>query len=73
MISATEKEANKPVVNTCTTPTSKPTSKQHKGIMGMFSSKVATKSAEQSKEVKMEQTDDPSPVSEQSGHTRLKT
>ncbi|KAK2827319.1 hypothetical protein Q7C36_018245 [Tachysurus vachellii] len=57
---ATDKEANKPVVNNCTAPVSKPTSKQPKGIMGMFSSKNSPKSEEQSSEVKVEQTDDPS-------------
>lgn len=64
MSAATDKEANKPVINNYTAPASKPTSKQPKGIMGMFSSKAAPKSAEQNKEVKMEQTDEPSPVSE---------
>ncbi|MCJ8740858.1 hypothetical protein PDJAM_G00063880 [Pangasius djambal] len=63
---ATDKEANKPVINNYTAPASKPaskpTSKQPKGIMGMFSSKAAPKGEEQSREVKMEQTDDPSPV-----------
>ncbi|XP_027016760.2 DNA polymerase delta subunit 3 [Tachysurus fulvidraco] len=57
---ATDKEATKPVVNNCTAPVSKPTSKQPKGIMGMFSSKNSTKSEEQSSEVKVEQTDEPS-------------
>lgn len=61
---ATDKEVNKPVVTNYTVPASKPTSKRPKGIMGMFSSKAAPKSDEQSREVKMEQTDDPSPVSE---------
>lgn len=51
-------EASKPVVNN-TAPASKPTSKQAKGIMGMFASKPAPKSEEQSKEVKMEQVDVP--------------
>lgn len=69
MSTATAKEANKPVVNNYTAPASKPTSKQPKGIMGMFSSKAAPKSEEQSREVKIEQIDDPSPVSEQSTHS----
>ncbi|KAM9451669.1 DNA polymerase delta subunit 3 isoform 2-T2 [Clarias gariepinus] len=51
-------EASKPVVNN-TAPASKPTSKQAKGIMGMFASKPAPKSEEQSKEVKMEQAEGP--------------
>ncbi|KAF5889845.1 DNA polymerase delta subunit 3 isoform X2, partial [Clarias magur] len=51
-------EASKPVVNNIA-PASKPTSKQPKGIMGMFSSKAAPKSEEQNKEVKMEQVDVP--------------
>ncbi|XP_026794249.3 DNA polymerase delta subunit 3 isoform X1 [Pangasianodon hypophthalmus] len=62
MSTAADKEATKPVINNYTAPASKPTSKQPKGIMGMFSSKVAPKGEEQSKEVKMEQTDDPSPA-----------
>lgn len=66
MSTATEKEANKPVIKNYTAPASKPTSKQPKGIMGLFSNKAAPKSEEQSREVKLEQTDDPSPVSEQS-------
>lgn len=63
---ATDKEANKPVVNNYTAPAPKPTSKQPKGIMGMFSSKAAPKSEEQSKEVKKEQIDNPPSVSNQS-------
>lgn len=66
MSTATDKEANKPVVNNYTAPASKSTSKQPKGIMGMFSSKTAPKSEAQNKEVKVEQIDDPSPVNEQS-------
>ncbi|XP_017349085.1 DNA polymerase delta subunit 3 isoform X1 [Ictalurus punctatus] len=62
MSTATDKEANKPVVNNYTAPASKPTSKQPKGIMGMFANKAAPKSEEQSREVKMEQADDPSPA-----------
>lgn len=73
MSTATDKEANKPVVNNYTAPASKPTSKQPKGIMGMFANKATPKSEEQSREVKMEQADDPSPVSEQFRHTHLKT
>lgn len=61
--STSDKEANKPAANNYTAPTPKPTTKQPKGIMGMFSSKSAPKSEEQSKEVKMEHTDEPSPVS----------
>ncbi|KAG7321129.1 hypothetical protein KOW79_015544 [Hemibagrus wyckioides] len=62
MSTASDKEANKPVVNNYTAPASKSTSKQPKGIMGMFSSKTAPKSEAQSKEVKVEQIDDPSPA-----------
>ncbi|KAK3555308.1 hypothetical protein QTP86_014901 [Hemibagrus guttatus] len=60
MSTAPAQEANKPVVNNYTAPASKSTSKQPKGIMGMFSSKTTPKSEEQSKEVKVEQIHDPS-------------
>lgn len=60
---STDKEANKPATNNYTAPTSKAATKQPKGIMGMFSSKAAPKSEEQSKEVKMEHTDEASHVS----------
>ncbi|TSL04230.1 DNA polymerase delta subunit 3 [Bagarius yarrelli] len=60
MTTATDKEANKPVINNYTA--SKPTSKQPKGIMGMFSSKAAPKIEEQNTEVKMERMEDSSAV-----------
>ncbi|KAI5096554.1 DNA polymerase delta subunit 3 [Silurus meridionalis] len=62
MSTSTDKEVIKPVVNNYTAPASKPTSKQPKGIMGMFSNKTAPKSDEQNKKVKKEQVDDPPPA-----------
>ncbi|KAI4886830.1 hypothetical protein NFI96_018394 [Prochilodus magdalenae] len=56
-----DKESSKPGLNDHTTAATKPSAKQPKGIMGMFSNKAAPKSVECSKEVKTEQKDESSP------------
>uniref|UniRef100_A0A8B9JG61 DNA polymerase delta subunit 3 n=1 Tax=Astyanax mexicanus TaxID=7994 RepID=A0A8B9JG61_ASTMX len=58
-----EKEATKPSLNDHTAAAPKPSVKQPKGIMGMFSNKAAPKSEACNKEVKTEQKDEASPVS----------
>ncbi|XDV38698.1 hypothetical protein PO909_008048 [Leuciscus waleckii] len=62
LVPPVEKEINKPRLNENTSATSKPSTKQPTGIMGMFASKNASKSQESSKEVKTEQKDDSSLV-----------
>ncbi|XP_072517715.1 DNA polymerase delta subunit 3 [Salminus brasiliensis] len=56
-----DKEVTKPGLNDHTAAAPKPSVKQPKGIMGMFSNKTAPKSEECNKEVKTEQKDDASP------------
>ncbi|KAG9265576.1 DNA polymerase delta subunit 3 isoform X2 [Astyanax mexicanus] len=57
-----EKEATKPSLNDHTAAAPKPSVKQPKGIMGMFSNKAAPKSEACNKEVKTEQKDEASPT-----------
>ncbi|KAL7844233.1 hypothetical protein SRHO_G00227720 [Serrasalmus rhombeus] len=56
-----DKEATKPSLNDHMATATKPSVKQPKGIMGMFSNKAAPKTEQCSKEVKTEQKDDTSP------------
>ncbi|XP_051956532.1 DNA polymerase delta subunit 3 isoform X1 [Xyrauchen texanus] len=57
-----QKEISKPGLSENSSATSKPSTKQASGIMGMFASKNAARSQESSKEVKTEQKDDSSLV-----------
>ncbi|KAG7483845.1 hypothetical protein MATL_G00042620 [Megalops atlanticus] len=68
-----EREASKAVVNGHAALTSKPASKQSKGIMGMFASKSTPKTQECSKEVKMEVEEDTSVVETSNSKLAAKT